>query len=146
MLSFNLKNILFVFVLLIFSLTGQTLANETDAKILHAIGAAEIKLNAMSSGDSDLDEGYASTFKEEVRQSQWTRRIEYIDETLGGVVSREMIYKEHQVSPEGFPEGEYVFIVYKTVLGKFTNRHESFEKVVMVYEDGLWRLAAYSIS
>ncbi len=84
----------------------------------------------------------AAVMKEGRTQDDWVREIGTSREVFGKAVMRELKHAEYSTSVRGAPEGKYVTASYLT---QFSNAPPAIETVLMVLEEGYWRIGGYSI-
>ena len=85
----------------------------------------------------------AAMFKAAVTQKQWVHSLSGVRASLGDVVSRQLASATYATSLPGAPDGQYVFMQFKS---SFQNKREAVETLTMVLEqDGQWRATGYFI-
>jgi hypothetical protein len=84
----------------------------------------------------------AAVMKEGRTQDDWVRDVGTPREVFGKAVMREIKHAEYSTSVRGAPEGKYVTAAYLT---QFSNAPPAIETVLMVLEEGHWRIGGYSV-
>jgi Protein of unknown function (DUF4019) len=84
----------------------------------------------------------AAFFQQKVPQAAFQKRMETIRKPLDPVVTRTLTASEYKKQLPGLPKGEYVALVWQTV---FSNSQESLESLVMVDEQGQWKMTGYAV-
>ena len=84
----------------------------------------------------------AAVMKEGRTQDDWVRDVGTPREVFGKAVMRELKHAEYSTSVRGAPQGKYVTAAYLT---QFSNAPPAIETVLMVLEEGHWRIGGYSV-
>jgi Protein of unknown function (DUF4019) len=85
----------------------------------------------------------AAVMKQGRTQDDWVRDIGGPRELLGKSVMRELQHADFSTTVRGAPEGQYVTIAYLT---QFSNAPPAIETVLVMLEDGRWRIAGYNLT
>jgi hypothetical protein len=81
-------------------------------------------------------------FRSQVPEQGWVRHETDMRKPLDPLLVRDLTANEWKTEIPNLPKGEYVAFVYQTT---FANGHPQLESVVMVHEDGAWKMVGYSV-
>ncbi len=85
----------------------------------------------------------AKPVQEEATEKEWKFAFDEMNKLTGRAFLRKVFQKQYFSSLPGFPDGEYVVIVFHTT---FVKREETLETVILTKEeDGKWRVLNYHI-
>lgn len=117
-------------------------AQHADA-IAAARTAAEAWLKIEDAETYDKSWAAASDyFRSQVPEEGWTRRMETTRKAIDPMLTRDLTATEWKEEVPNLPKGEYVAFVYETV---FANGHPQLESLVMVHENGAWKMVGYAV-
>jgi hypothetical protein len=113
------------------------------AAIAAAQTAAEAWIKIQDTADYEKSWQAASDyFRSQVPVKGWVRRMEQVRKPLDPVLTRDLSASEWKDEIPNLPKGEYVALVYETV---FAAGRAQPETVVMVHEDGGWKMVGYAV-
>ncbi len=84
----------------------------------------------------------AALFQQNVPEAAFQRRMETIRKPIDPMITRSLTASEYKKQLPGLPQGEYVALVWDTV---FSNSKDTLESLIMVNEQGQWKMSGYSI-
>ena len=119
-------------------------AQDNQKAIEEAVSAAEAWLALVDSekyGES-WDEA-AEYFKGAVSRDQWIQAVESVRKPLGKILTRELVSSTYTTTLPGVPEGEYVYIEFKTTSEKNISITETMTPELD--KEGKWRISGYYI-
>ena len=133
------------FIAAIFAWTPAAADDEADRNAAVAAATQEAiqwlaALDAHRYADSWTEA--AAVMKTGRTQESWVRDIGTPREALGKSLIRELKRAEYSTVVRGAPEGKYVTAAYLT---QFSNAPPAIETILVVLEDGRWRIGGYSI-
>jgi len=114
-----------------------------DDEIL-ALENAKIWMEMVDNGKySESWEDAATYFKAAVKKEEWEESIKNIRESMGKVLSRNLISQTYATELPGAPDGEYYVIQFQT---SFSKKKNSVETITPTKDkDGIWRMSGYFI-
>ena len=126
---------------------GMRAASGTDNKHVPEIATAQIAagawLQVLDAENYDMCwKQSAALFQRNVPEAAFQKRMETIRKPVDPVVTRTLTASEYKKQLPGLPKGEYVAFVWDTV---FSNSKESLESLVMVDEQGQWKMTGYAV-
>jgi Protein of unknown function (DUF4019) len=122
----------------------QQKLNEQHADAIAAARpAAEAWLKIQDAETYDKSwEAAANYFHSQVPERGWEKRMELVRKSIDPVISREPTATEWRAELPNLPPGEYVAFLWETV---FVSGLPQLETVVMMHEDGAWKMVGYSV-
>jgi hypothetical protein len=76
--------------------------------------------------------------------AKWTAALQQARGPLGPIVQRTMLSTRFEQTPQGFPAGDYVVILFRS---SFANKTMAQESVTLERDgSGVWRVVGYLIS
>lgn len=84
----------------------------------------------------------SALFRSRITERSWESKVQIFHEAVGQIVWRDVLEVTSEADPPGLPRGQYAVVYYKS---KFKNKSECREKVTLMMEKGLWRVATYDI-
>lgn len=118
-----------------------------NAQHADAIAAAQTAATAwLKIEDAETyDKSWAAAsqyFRSQVPEQGWVHHETDMRKPLDPLLVRDLTASEWKTEVPNLPKGEYVAFVYQTT---FANGHPQLESVVMVHEDGAWKMVGYSV-
>jgi len=146
MVSKKYLYIIFILTLFVLSACGKKESsgkgNPEAEKVAVEVADKWLALNDKGQYADGWDQT-AELFKKAVEKETWDKQLTAVRGPLGKMISREVVKKEYMTSVPGAPDGEYVFIQYKT---SFENKMNAIETITpMKDKDGQWRISGYFI-
>ena len=83
-----------------------------------------------------------SHFQEFVVKEAWVQQAASLLSALGKPTDRKFVEAEPMTDPVNFPPGEYVVLTYSA---SFTDFPTAREQIMLVREDGTWKVIGYSV-
>jgi hypothetical protein len=123
-----------------------TAADETDsiAAVAAATKAAVQWLDSLDAHRyAESWSGAATVMQAGHTQDEWIRDVATPREAFGKTLMRELESAEYSTRVRGAPEGNYVTAAYLT---QFSNMPPVIESLVLMLQDGGWRIAGYSVA
>lgn len=130
---------------LLLLLTPAAFAGDTKhaAEIAAARKAADAWLQVLDAEQYDACwKQSAALFQKNVPEAAFQKRMETIRKPVDPVVTRTLTASEYKQQLPGLPKGEYGAFVWDTV---FSNSKDSLESVIMVNEQGEWKMTGYAV-
>lgn len=84
----------------------------------------------------------SSVFRTRITARSWESKVQIFRDAVGTIVWRDVLEVRTVADPPDLPRGQYAVVRYHS---RFTNQKECHEKVFLVMEGGLWRVATYDI-
>lgn len=84
----------------------------------------------------------SALFRERITERAWEGKIQIFRDAVGTIVWRDVLDVATVAELPNMPNGQYAVVHYRS---KFSGKAECEETVSMVLEDGLWRVASYTI-
>lgn len=116
---------------------------DSDQAEQEATRAAEAWLSHLDRGDLAASWNTAARlFRDAVTEEEWAGALKKAQGPLGRVVHRSIRSCRYATELPGAPDGEYVMLEYDS---SFEHKKNGTETVVMMQDDGEWRLSGYFI-
>jgi hypothetical protein len=81
-------------------------------------------------------------FRSQVPVQGWVQRMGTMRKAIDPVLTRDLTATAWKTEVPNLPKGEYVAFVYETT---FSNGHSQLESLVMVHENGVWKMVGYAV-
>ena len=121
----------------------EKLNQQHAAAIVEARSAAEQWLKLQDAAAYDKSWAAAANyFHTQVPERGWEQRMAVVRKPLDPVLSRDLSVTEWKSELPNLPPGEYVALIWETV---FISGQPQLETVVMMHEDGAWKMVGYSV-
>ena len=84
----------------------------------------------------------SALFRARITERSWESKVQIFRDAVGTVVWRDVLEVSTVADPPDLPRGQYTVVHYQS---RFTNQKDCHEKVFLMLEGGLWRVATYDI-
>jgi len=116
---------------------------EHAAEVSSATEQAASWLDALDAGRYDqVWNGLAPVMKQGSSQDDWSNDVSSPRKRFGKPLMRDLQHADFATVVRGAPTGSYVTAVYLT---QFANAPPILETVLLMFEDGRWSVAGYSV-